>query len=167
MKGYHEISATALENVCRLFDKDWALITVKDGEGTNAMTASWGGVGILWNKPVAFLFVRPQRHTYTLLQKEERFSLCFLGEEHREALRICGTKSGKSCDKLSLAGLTPNYENSIPFVGQSRLVLFCRKCYADDLRGESFLDGALLSNYTSGDFHRMYIVEIEHIYERD
>lgn len=167
MKGYHEICATALENVCRLFDKDWTLITVKDGEGANAMTASWGGVGILWNKPVAFLFVRPQRHTHALLQKEERFSLCFLGEEHREALRICGTKSGKDCDKLALAGLTENYENSIPFVGESRLVLFCRQCYTDALKGEGFLDETLLSNYRAGDFHSVYIAEIEHIYERD
>ena len=167
MKGYHEISAAELENVCNLFDRDWTLITVKDGEGANAMTASWGGVGILWNKSVAFLFVRPQRHTHTLLEREERFSLCFLPEAYRDALRICGTKSGRDGDKLAAAGLTVNYENSIPFVGESRLVVLCRKCYADDLKKEGFLDGALLSNYASGDFHRMYIAEIEYIYERD
>ncbi len=167
MKGYHEISATELENVCALFDRDWTLITVKDGDTANAMTASWGGAGILWNKPVAFLFVRPQRHTYTLLQKEERFSLCFLPEAYRDALRICGTKSGRDGDKLAAAGLTQNYENSIPFVGESRLVVFCRRCYADDLKRDGFLDGALLSNYRAGDFHRMYIAEIEHIFVRD
>ena len=167
MKGYHEICATELENVCRLFDRDWTLITVKDGDSANAMTASWGGIGILWNKPVAFLFVRPQRHTYTLLQKEERFSLCFLDEQYREALRICGTKSGKEGGKLAAAGLTKNYEKSIPFVGESRLVVFCRKCYAADLEQDAFLDKALLSNYRAGDLHRMYIAEIEHVFARD
>ena len=167
MKGYHEISATELENVCRLFDRDWTLITVKDGDTANAMTASWGGVGILWNKPVAFLFVRPQRHTYTLLQNEERFSLCFLPESYRDALRYCGTKSGKDGDKLTAVGLSVKARNSVPFVGESRLVLFCRKCYEDDLTADGFLDKSLLSNYRAGDFHRMYIVEIEQIFARD
>lgn len=167
MKGYREINATELENVCHLFEHDWTLITVKDGDKTNAMTASWGGVGILWNKPVAFLFVRPQRHTYTLLCREERFSLCFFGEEYRDALRVCGTKSGRDCDKLAAAGLSENNKNSIPFVAQSRLVLFCRQCYANDLKADGFLDEALLSNYRAGDFHRMYIAEIEHVFVRE
>ncbi len=167
MKEFHEITPFELENVCRLFDKDWTLITVRDGEHTNAMTASWGGVGILWNRPVAFLFVRPQRHTFGLLEKEERFSLCFLPETHRDALRICGSKSGRDTDKLALAGLTEKRENNTPFVGESRLVLFCRKCYAGDLEASGFTDETLLSNYRAGDFHRMYIAEIESAYLRD
>lgn len=167
MNGFREIAPYELENVCRLFDKDWTLITVRDGDRTNAMTASWGGVGILWNKPVAFLFVRPQRHTFSLLQKEEKFSLCFLDENYRDALRICGSKSGRDTDKLTLAGLDAESENHTPFVGQSRLVVFCRKCYESDLEKDGFLDETLLSNYKAGDFHRMYICEIEAIYERD
>ena len=167
MNGFQKITPYELENVCRLFDKDWTLITVKDGDRANAMTASWGGVGILWNKPVAFLFVRPQRHTFSLLQKEETFSLCFLPETGRDALRICGSKSGRDTDKLALAKLDVEYENSTPFVAQSRLVLLCRKCYASDLLPEGFLDKTLLDNYRAGDFHRMYIAEIESAYLRD
>ena len=26
------------------------------------MTASWGGVGFLWHKPVSYIFIRPQRY---------------------------------------------------------------------------------------------------------
>lgn len=167
MQGYHEISPKELENVCRLFDDEWTLITVKDENGANAMTASWGGVGILWNRAVAFCFVRPQRHTFSLLEKEDGFSLCFLPEGYREALRLCGTKSGKDTDKFAAAKLSEKYENSIPFVGESRLVLFCRKSYAADLSEEGFLDKSLLSNYRAGDFHRMYICEIEKIYLRN
>ena len=167
MKEFREITPYELENVCRLFDKDWTLITLRDGDRVNAMTASWGGIGILWNRPVAFLFVRPQRHTFSLLQNEERFSLCFLGEEHRDALRICGSKSGRDTDKLSLANLSAEYENFTPFVAQSRLVLFCRKCYEANLERDGFLDKTLLENYRAGDFHRMYIVEIESAKLRD
>lgn len=34
----------------------------------NVMTASWGCVGWLWNKPVAVIFVRPERFTHDLLK---------------------------------------------------------------------------------------------------
>ena len=167
MKGFHTRSHEELENVCRLFDKDWTLITVGDEKSANVMTASWGGVGILWNKPVAFCFVRPQRHTYTLLEQNERFSLCFLGEEHRAALRLCGSKSGRDTNKFAAAGLTPCFYRDAPYVGESRLVLFCKKLYADDLRAAAFLSPELLRHYTENDFHRMYICEIEQIFARD
>ena len=49
---------------------EWLLITAKDGDKVNAMTASWGGLGIMWGKPAAYIFVRPQRHTFGLLEKE-------------------------------------------------------------------------------------------------
>ena len=167
MKGFHEIAATELENVCRLFDKDWALITASTGEGVNAMTASWGGVGILWHKPVAFCFVRPQRYTFELLEREDTLSLCFLEEKWRDALRLCGTKSGRDLDKLAAAGLTANRENGTPFVGESRLVLLCRKLYAGNIEEGGFIDKAQLAHYKNNDFHRMYICEIEKIYVRD
>ena len=108
-----------LENVFRLVGKDWMLITAagKTAEGqetVNAMTASWGGMGVLWNKPVAFCFIRPQRYTFTLTEQSERFSLSFFTEAYRPALRLCGSKSGRDTDKLAEAGLTPAYENGTP-----------------------------------------------------
>ena len=51
------------ESVFKVIGKDWLLLAgTKDGK-TNAMTASWGGMGIMWGKPVAFVFIRPQRYT--------------------------------------------------------------------------------------------------------
>ena len=32
---------------------------IKKGDKVNIMTASWKGVGILWNKRVAYIFIRP------------------------------------------------------------------------------------------------------------
>ncbi len=164
MKEFKPIAPEELENVFRLIGKDWALITAK-GEGTtNAMTASWGGMGVLWNKPVAFCFIRPQRFTYTLTEQAERFSLCFLPESYRPALRLCGTQSGRDGDKLAAAGLTAAEENGVPYIKEARLVLFCRKLYTDMLKKDAFLDPALLANYKDDDFHRMYVLEIEQAY---
>lgn len=172
MNGYHTITPEQTENVFRLIGKDWMLITAAgktpDGKETvNTMTASWGGMGVLWNLPVAFCFIRPQRHTYTLTEQSERFSLSFLPEQYRAALRLCGTKSGRDTDKFAAAGLTPRFEGSTPYVGEARLVLMCRKLYADDLNAAKFVDISLLSNYKEQDYHRMYICAIEAIYEKD
>ena len=166
MSNRKTVAPEQLENVFRLIGKDWMLITAtgKDAEGsevTNTMTASWGGMGILWNKPVAFVFIRPQRYTFALTEQAERFSLSFLGEAYRDALRLCGTKSGRDTDKFAATGLTPAVQDGVPYIGEARLVLLCRKLYADNLRSEGFVLPSLLDNYKDGDFHRMYVVEIE------
>ena len=42
---------------------EWMLITAEKHGKVNTMTASWGGLGILWGKPVATAYIRPQRYT--------------------------------------------------------------------------------------------------------
>ena len=41
------------ESAFRVIGKDWLLITGEYEGKSNAMTASWGGLGIMWGKPVA------------------------------------------------------------------------------------------------------------------
>lgn len=152
------------ENLFRLIGSDWMLITAGDADRFNAMTASWGTAGILWNKPVAVCFIRPERYTYEFVEKHDRLTLSFLPDTYRKALSYCGSHSGRDGDKLSACGLhgaiTPD---GIPYIGEARLVLQCRKLYADDLRTAAFLDPALLSHYEKGGFHRFYVCEIEQI----
>ena len=169
MTEFQAIAPEALENVFKLIGKDWMLITAAgkdeaDQDRINTMTASWGGMGVLWNKPVAFCFIRPQRFTYTLTEQSERFSLSFLPEEYRPALRLCGTVCGKDTGKIAQAGLHTDSTDGVPYIKEARLVLICRKLYTDMLREECFTDPTLLSNYKDGDFHRVYTVEIEQAY---
>ena len=86
------IETLTREDALHLIGKEWMLVTAGTPENFNTMTASWGGIGWLWNKPVAFVFVRPERHTFGFVEREERFTLSFLGEEHRDILNFCGTK---------------------------------------------------------------------------
>ena len=46
------------DNVFRLINEDWMLVAAEDEGRVNAMTASWGGLGILWGKRVAFVFCK-------------------------------------------------------------------------------------------------------------
>lgn len=167
MQGFHKIGQEQLENVFRLFQKNWALLSAGTPECVNTMTVSWGGMGVLWNKPVAFCFVRPQRHTYTLIEQNDHLSLCFFEERYRDALRLCGSKSGRDTNKFEAAGITPVFCENTPYVGEARLVLLCKKLYAEDLKKAAFLCPELLSHYTGQDFHRMYICEIEQALVRD
>ena len=162
MSKFKEINPYEIaDNPFKLIGKDWALVTAKNGDGCNTMTASWGGVGIMWNKPVAFTFIRPQRFTFGLMENEEYYSLSFYSEEYRKALSFCGTKSGRDYDKVKECKLTPVYDEKAPYFEEARLVLICRKLYAQDMNGESAVDKELvLPQYTAGDYHKMYISEI-------
>ena len=152
------------ENPFKLIGSDWMLITAKKGDKTNMMTASWGGVGILWNKPVATIYVRPQRYTKEFIDNEEYFSLCVLPEEYRKILNYCGTKSGRDEDKIAETKLTIDESEKAPIFKEARLVLICKKLYAQDLTEQSFIDKSLVEkNYKAKDFHTMYIAEIEKI----
>ena len=82
MSQLHPIPVSELQqNVFTAIGKEWMLITAeteKDGKATaNTMTASWGGLGRLWNKDVAFAFIRPQRYTKEFVDNADTFSLCF------------------------------------------------------------------------------------------
>lgn len=156
------------ENPFKLIGSDWMLITAKKGDKTNMMTASWGGVGILWNKPVATIYVRPQRYTKEFIDNEEYFSLCVLPEEYRQILNYCGTKSGRDEDKIAETKLTIDESEKAPIFKEARLVLICKKLYAQDLTEQSFIDKSLVEkNYKAKDFHIMYIAEIEKILTND
>ena len=75
------------ESVFRRIGKDWMLVTAEKEDGSvNTMTASWGGLGIMWNKPVAFVVIRPQRYTKEFVDASGRLSLTFFGEEYRKML---------------------------------------------------------------------------------
>ena len=59
----HQLSINPFQAIA----DQWMLITAEkpvDGQPkANTMTASWGGLGHLWGKDVAFAFIRPQRYT--------------------------------------------------------------------------------------------------------
>lgn len=159
-----------------LFAEDWTLITAglagtaAGPGGWNTMTASWGGFGQLWNRDVAFIFVRPSRYTFEFVEKNPGFSLSFFGEEKAEALKICGSISGRESDKAKAAGITPMVlgagEKRWTSFEEARLVLACTKIYAQDLDPAAFLDSGIAGHYPEADYHRLYIGEIEAAWKR-
>jgi len=107
-KSFKEIAPEAVtDNVFTLIGKDWMLITAGTMKSFNTMTASWGGMGIIWGEPVCWCVIRPHRYTYKFMEKSGFFTLAFFEEKYREMLSFCGTKSGKDVNKVKETGLTP------------------------------------------------------------
>lgn len=149
------------DNVFKLTHKDWMLIASGTPENYNMMTASWGSMGVLWRRKICFIFVRPTRYTYEFMEKNETFSLNFFSEEWREALNICGSKSGRDIDKAKETGLKPFAgDNNTTGFEQARMVIECKKLYFHDFDPSNFLDPTIESHYTKKDYHRLYVGEI-------
>ena len=155
------------DNVFRLIGMDWMLITAGSLDSLNTMTASWGGMGFLWNKKVCFCVVRPTRYTYDFMEKSDCFTLSFFDEEYRDVLNFCGTHSGKDVDKIEKTGLTLLMGSSgVPFFDEARLVIEAKKIYFQDLNPKNFLDDSIEDNYPEKDYHRMYMGEIIRIFKK-
>ena len=147
--------------------KEWALVTAGDKVKQNTMTISWGGMGVLWGKNVVYVFICDSRYTKELIDKDEFFSLTFLGNEYRDALSFCGSHSGRDCDKISKAGLTVGNKIGIPYIDEGNLVFLCHKLSATRITEESFISPEIKEKwYTDGDMHTMYVAEIIEVLAR-
>ncbi len=166
-KKFEKIDPEKLqENVINLIANDWMLISSGNKEKFNMMTASWGTIGNLWNKPVAIIYVRPQRYTHEFLEQNEYFTLTFFPEEYKKALEICGSISGKDHDKVKESGLTPYFrEENLPAFEEARIIIECRKIYSDEIKPEKFVNKDIDSKiYPQKDYHTMYIGEILNVW---
>jgi flavin reductase (DIM6/NTAB) family NADH-FMN oxidoreductase RutF len=150
---------------------EWMLITAGDVSGDksnwNTMTASWGGLGVLWGRDVAFMFIRPSRHTFHFANSSALFSLSFFDARYRNSLDICGSRSGRDADKAAEAGITPVVFSRGAAAGaigfrEASGIIVCRKLYTHDFDPRKFLDSSagIENNYNGQDYHRMFIGEI-------
>lgn len=169
-----DIDILAREDAFKLIGKEWMLVTGGTLEkGFNTMTASWGGIGWFWNKPVAFVFIRPERFTHGFVEANDHLTLSFLGNDPamRKVLNLCGTLSGRDHDKVAECGLTPlaTGHGAVTFE-QARLTIEGRKLFRADMQSQHFLDPEVLSRWYNdqpgGSLHTIYVIEIENVYTR-
>ncbi len=155
---------------CNPFEKigkEWMLVTAGNEEKANAMTASWGGMGVMWGKNVVYIVLRPQRYTKEFVDREGKFSISFLGEKHRNMLKYLGSVSGRTEDKMKEAGVDINFADGVPYVDQSNLSFICNVLSATKIAPEDFKDMDIDDKwYSEHDYHTMYIAEITKILAR-
>ena len=166
MSAFKEITPKEItNNPFELIGDDWALVTSGSNDKFNTMTVSWGGVGIMWGKPVAFTFIRPQRYTFEFTENNDYYTMSFFDESYRDALKLCGSKSGREVDKVKETGLTPAFtEDGIPYFEEAKLVLVCRKMAKGKFEPEQFIDKTVDERwYPQKDYHNIYYGAIEKV----
>lgn len=149
--------------------KEWMLLTGGSIDNFNTMTASWGQMGVIWNKNVLTCYIRPNRYTYDFVERSECFTASFFGEEFRKALSFCGSHSGRDCDKMAETGLVPVELDGCTGFEQADMVMVCRKLYSYDLKEDGFLtdDGLPEKFFGTDPYHRAYIAEIVGVYVKE
>lgn len=159
---FRNIDPKALDlNPFAAIGSQWMLITAGTAEHCNTMTASWGGLGVLWGAPMATAYIRPQRYTKRFVDENEYFTLCFFGEEYRPQLNLCGTKSGRNTDKVKECSFTAAAaECGAPYFEQAELVLVCRRRMAMPMDPALMPEDVKGKWYPDRDYHTMYWGEI-------
>ena len=133
--------------------KQGVLITAKKGDRVNAMTISWGSLGIEWGKPLFITYVRESRFTKEFLDATGEFTVNLpVGPFNKEITAVCGSKSGRDTDKIAELGLTLEQPEVVaaPGIRELPLTLECRVVYQQEQ------DLALLGQ---ADVERWYPVE--------
>lgn len=167
MHTFQQFPIEELEfNPFKTIGHDWGLVAAGTKENANAMTISWGGVGVLWGKNVAFVFIRDSRFTKEFIDNNDFFSISFMGEEYKKALNYCGSHSGRDFDKIKESGLNWNHKHSIPFIDEGKLIFLCNKMASVRITDDSFLTPEIRKWYQNGDMHTMYVAEIIDILAR-
>ena len=167
--SFKEININELSfNPFTKIGQEWFLVTAGDENGCNTLTASWGFMGHMWNRNVFTTVIRPTRYTYELIEKSEYFTASFLPQDKKDILKFCGANSGRNCDKIKEAGLTPFYTDGTTSFEEAELIFVCRKVYAADM-DMSKLSPDLHQYYGEkfGPMHKQFIGEIVKVYSKE
>lgn len=168
LQGYKQIAPDKIPgNIIKILSEDWMLVTAGNDQKFNMMTASWGGLGYLYNKPVAFCFINPARHTYQLLDNGSTYTLSFYTETYRDALKYCGSHSGKDIDKVKATGLSPiSTPSGSKAFSEAWLIIECRKLISQPIYPNGMHDAKLKQEWEGKQTHQMFIGEIINVWAK-
>lgn len=162
MHTFQKVEIQDMEiNPFKMIGRDWMLVTAGNKEKVNTMTASWGGVGVMWGKNVAYVVIRDSRFTKEFIDREGTFSLSFPEEKYRKEMKFLGAVSGRDEDKIKEAKIHVNYHEGVPYIDEGSMVMICKVLSQTPIKKEDFCDKSIDETwYASGDYHNMYIAEI-------
>ncbi len=150
--------------IFNLFDEQWLLLACGDfsKKHFNAMTISWGSMGIIWNRPFVQVVVRPGRYTFEFMNQYDTFTVSAFPEDYRDALNTLGSLSGRDGDKITGSGVTPVASRVVasPGFAEAELVVECRKVFWQDIDNRHFVDTGIEKHYPEKDYHRMFFGEV-------
>ena len=182
--SFKEIEVRSLnENFFTKIGEEWMLVTAGTRENFNTMTASWGGVGVLWGSDVTFTFIRQSRYTLDYMKSNPYYSLCFFDGDKQKEMAFCGSNSGRDVDKVAATGLTPAFAQvlchsetiEVPYFEEAALVLVCKKLYRQTMTPDCFIDKSILDKQYSStkegvvfdNFHDVFVGKIAKVLKKN
>ena len=104
------------------------MVSVRDASGNdNIITVAWTGT-VCTNPPMAYISVRPERHSYGMLKEAGSFVINLTTKELAWATDFCGVTSGRDVDKFERCHLTKVEATEIdaPMIGESPVNIECK-----------------------------------------
>lgn len=153
--------------------KNGALLTTACNGQINTMTIGWGHLGIEWNLPIIVVYVRESRFTKELLDKSLEFTVNIANDGAKaEAIRFCGTKSGRNTDKIGELGLTliDGEKISVPGIKEFPITLECQVLYRQKQDADKLPEKLIERFYPLNgsnlrrDYHVAYYAQIVNAY---
>ena len=147
--------------------KNGAFLTVKSGEAINTMIIGWATIGYVWRKPIIMIAVRLSRHTFSIIETAEDFTVSIPSSDMKKEIMFCGSKSGRDYNKFKECNLQILDSQRVvtPIIKVPGLHYECKIIY------KSAMDPAYLNKnyetavYPDKDYHTLYFGEIVDCYE--
>lgn len=158
------------DNIFTLVGKVFPVITAGKKDHYNSMTASGGGLGMLFKKPTTWCLLRADRYTLELIQKEQTYTLSYFPNEYKEQILFLGSKSGRDSEKMKEVELThiQTPSGNISFA-EARLIIECKLTQIttpnpDDFHSQEAIDYINEAYKEASDYRKYVFGEITHVW---
>ena len=111
------------------------MVTCRDKAGNdNIITVAWTGT-ICTNPAMAYISVRPERHSYNMIKEMGEFVINLTTKELTYATDYCGVRSGRDVDKFKEMKLTKEKASkvNVPLIGESPVNIECKVIGIEEL----------------------------------
>ena len=171
---YKELDVFEYSNKVLQKMRPGVFLTTKHKNTINTMIIGWGGVMVIWGRPMFLVLVRESRATFDLIEASNEFTVSIpLESKLKEAIKICGTKSLREMDKFDYCNLTPVTGRKIetPIIGEADLHYECKVIYKQPLNTVA-IPPVIKDRYygiNNDSYHTVYYGEIvdQYIYKKD
>ena len=94
---------------------------------SNILTVAWTGT-LCTNPPMAYIAVRPERHSYPLIRESGEFVINLTTKELAHATDYCGVRSGRDHNKWTDCRLTPVPADTVkcPLIAEAPVNIECK-----------------------------------------
>jgi len=147
-------------------------LNTKYNNKINTMIIGWGGITIVWGRPIFIVLVRDSRATYNLIESSNEFTISIpINQSMKKEIALCGTKSMRDIDKFKECNFTPVKGRKIdtPIISEAELHYECKVIYKQTLNQDVVLPIVKSRYYNNTANHTVYYGEIvdQYLYKKE